>query len=172
MREKVSLELKLEALQLVTSGESFQSVSKRMKISDGELKTWSLIYAREGEKGLAAHPKNVCVESIKWKIIRSFEQKAVPLHHLSAQYHVPYSSVVRCISTYRRKGKAGITGAVIHNYWPSADMEKDLSLAELKCELKTAKKELEYLRAENAYLKKLKALMDADTKRKSKPSNH
>jgi transposase-like protein len=54
-------------------------------------------------------------------------------------------------------------------------MEEELTKAELKQQLKVAKNELAYLRAENAYLKKLKALMEADEKRKrsaSKPSVH
>ena len=62
------LEVKVEAIKLLQSGESFQSVSKRLRISDGELKTWSLIYEKEGENGLAAHPKNVCTGlSSSWK---------------------------------------------------------------------------------------------------------
>jgi hypothetical protein len=54
-------------------------------------------------------------------------------------------------------------------------MEEELTKAELKHHLKVAKNELAYLRAENAYLKKLKALVEADEKRKrsaSKPSVH
>ncbi len=178
MRQKVPLEVKVEAIKLLQSGESFQSVSKRLRISDGELKTWSLIYEKEGENGLAAHPKNVCTGNIKDKIICTYRQKRVPLHTLSAKYHVPYSSVACCISTYRRKGKAGVEGAVISFddlSRPGDSMKENFSKAELKHQLKVAKNELEYLRAENAYLKKLKALMEADEKRKrskSKPSSH
>ena len=54
-------------------------------------------------------------------------------------------------------------------------MEEELTKAELKHKLKETLNELDYLRAENAYLKKLKALMEADEKRKrnaSKPSGH
>jgi transposase len=149
-----------------------------LRINDGELKTWSLIYEKEGEKGLASYPKNVCTGKIKDKIICTYRQKRVPLHTLSAKYHVPYSSVARCIATYRRKGNAGVEGAVIDmmDVMRSGDaMEEALTKAELKNKLKVAMNELDYLRAENAYLKKLKALMEADEKRKrsgSKPSSH
>jgi hypothetical protein len=54
-------------------------------------------------------------------------------------------------------------------------MEEELTKAELKHQLKVAKNELAYLRAEVDYLKKLKALVEADEKRKrsaSKPSVH
>jgi regulator of replication initiation timing len=54
-------------------------------------------------------------------------------------------------------------------------LEEALTKAELKNKLKVALNENEYLRAEVAYLKKLKALMEADEKRKrngSKPSSH
>jgi transposase-like protein len=54
-------------------------------------------------------------------------------------------------------------------------LEEALTKAELKHKLKETLNELDYLRAENAYLKKLKALMEADEKRKrnaSKPSKH
>ena len=178
MRQKVPLEVKLEALKLLQSGESFQSVGKRLRVRDGELKTWYLIYDKEGESGLAAHPKDICTDDIKCKIICTYRKKRVPLHTLSAKYHVPYSSVARCIATYRRKGNAGVKGAVISIddlLRPGDTMEENLSKSELKHQLKIAKNELEYLRAENAYLKKLKALMEADEKRKrngSKPSSH
>ena len=178
MWKKVPLEVKLEALKLLQSRESFQSVSKRLRICSGELKTWSLIYEKEGEQGLASYPKNVCTDNIKDKIICRYQEKRVPLHTLSAKYHVPYSSVIHCISTYRRKGEAGLRGAVINmmDVMRSGDtFEEALTKAELKHQLKVAKNELEYLRAENAYLKKLKALMEADEKRKrsgSKPSSH
>ena len=178
MWKKVPLEVKLEALQLLQSGESFLSVSKRLRINHGELKTWSLIYEKEGEIGLASYPKNVCTDKIKDKIICIYRQKRVPLHTLSAKYHVPYSSVARCIQTYRRKGNTGVEGAVISLddlLRPGDSMEENLSKAELKNKLKVALNENEYLRAEVAYLKKLKALMEADEKRKrngSKPSSH
>ena len=50
MWKKVPLEVKMEALKLLQSGESFQSVSKRLRIVSGELKTWSLIYEKEAIK--------------------------------------------------------------------------------------------------------------------------
>ena len=68
MRPKVSLELKMEALKLLQTGLSVQSVSKQFRITSGELQTWSLIYAKEDERGLAAYPKNICTGSIKDKI--------------------------------------------------------------------------------------------------------
>ena len=178
MREKVSLELKMEALKLLQTGLSVQSVSKQFRITSGELQTWSLIYAKEGERGLAAYPKNICTGIIKDKILWKYREKRVPLHTLSAQYSIPYSSVCRCISTYRRQGYAGVEGAVIDmmEVMRSGDtLEEALSKAELKHKLKVAMNELEYLRAENALLKKVKALMEAEerkNKRLHKPSNH
>ena len=46
-------------------------------------------------------------------------------------------------------------------------MEEELTKAELKHQLKEALNENEYLKAENAYLKKLKALMEAEERRKT-----
>ena len=178
MREKVSLELKMEALKLLQTGLSVQSVSKQFRITSGELQTWSLIYAKEGERGLAAYPKNICTGIIKDKILWKYREKRVPLHTLSAQYSIPYSSVCRCISTYRRQGYAGVEGAVIDmmEVMRSGDtLEEALSKAELKHKLKVAMNELEYLRAENALLKKVKALMEAEerkNKRSRRPSSH
>ena len=82
------------------------------------------------------------------------------------------------MSTYKRKGNAGIESAVIDmmEVMRSGDtFEEALTKAELKHKLKETLNELDYLRAENDYLKKLKALMEADKKRKrnaSKPSGH
>ena len=178
MRPKVSLELKMEALKLLQTGLSVQSVSKQFRITSGELQTWSLIYAKEGERGLAAYPKNICTGIIKDKILWKYREKRVPLHTLSAQYSIPYSSVCRCISTYRRQGYAGVEGAVIDmmEVMRSGDtLEEALSKAELKHKLRVAMNELEYLRAENALLKKVKALMEAEerkNKRSRRPSSH
>ena len=168
----------MEALRLLQSGMSVQSVSKRLGVLHGELQTWSLIYEKEGEKGLAVYPKNMCTDDIKDKILWKYRKKRVPLHTLSAQYSIPYSSVCHCISTYRRQGYAGVEGVVIDmmEVMRSGDtLEEALSKAELKHKLKVAMNELEYLRAENALLKKVKALMEAEerkNKRLHKPSSH
>ncbi|MBQ8939872.1 MAG: hypothetical protein IJ047_06570, partial [Paludibacteraceae bacterium] len=177
MRKKVPLEVKMEALKMLQSGESAHAVSKQLRIGLGELQTWLLIYAKEGERGLAAYPKNICTGAIKDKIICTYRQKRVPLHTLSAKYSVPYSSVCRCISTYKRKGNAGVEGAVIDimEVMRSGDtLEEALTKAELKQKLKEALNENEYLKAENALLKKVKALMEAEERRNSRsrrPSN-
>ena len=178
MRKKVPLAVKMEALKLLQSGMSVQSVSKQLGVLHGELQTWSLIYEKEGEKGLSAYPKNICIGSVKDKIICTYRQKSVPLHQISARYSVPYSSVSRCVSTYKRKGWAGIEGAVINfeDLLRAGDhMEEELTKAELKQKLKEALNENEYLKAENALLKKVKALMEAEerrNKRSRKPSSH
>ena len=178
MRKKVPLEVKMEALKLLQSGESLKSVGKQFGVTSGELQTWSLIYEKEGEKGLAAYPKNVCTDDIKRKIICRYDKKSVPLHSLSAKYSVPYSSVSRCVSTYKRKGWSGVEGAVINfeDLLRSGDhMEEVFTNAELKQKLKEALNENEYLRAENALLKKVKALMEAEerrNRRSRKPSSH
>ena len=178
MRKKVPLAVKMEALKLLQSGESANAVSKQLSISNGELQTWSLIYAKEGERGLAVYPKNICIGAIKDKIICTYRQKRVPLHILSAKYSVPYSSVCRCISTYKRKGNAGIEGAVIkfEDLMRAGDhVKEELTKAELKQQLKEALNENEYLKAENALLKKVKALVEAEerrNKRSRKPSSH
>ena len=70
----------MEALKLLQSGASANAVSKQLSISNGELQTWSLIYAKEGERGLAIYPKNVCIGKIKAKIICIYRKKIVPLH--------------------------------------------------------------------------------------------
>ena len=148
----------MEALKMLQSGASANAVSKQLSISNGELQTWSLIYVKEGERGLAVYPKNVCIGKIKDKIICTYRQKRVPLHILSAKYSVPYSSVARCVSTYKRKGNAGIGGAVIDmmEVMRSGDtLEEALTKAELKHKLKEALNENEYLRAEVDYLKNL-----------------
>ena len=168
----------MEALKMLQSGESAHAVSKQLRIGLGELQTWLLIYAKEGERGLAAYPKNICIGAIKDKIICTYRQKRVPLHTLSAKYSVPYSSVCRCISTYKRKGNAGVEGAVIDimEVMRSGDtLEDALTKAELKQKLKEALNENEYLKAENALLKKVKALMAAEERKNSRsrrPSNH
>ena len=168
----------MEALKLLQSGESANAVSKQLSISNGELQTWSLIYAKEGEGGLAVYPKNICIGAIKDKIICTYRQKRVPLHILSAKYSVPYSSVSRCISTYKRKGNAGIEGAVIkfEDLMRAGDhVKEELTKVELKQKLKEALNENEYLKAENALLKKVKALVEAEerrNKRSRKPSSH
>ena len=178
MRKKVPLEVKLEALKLLQSGESLKSVGKQFGVASGELQTWSLIYEKEGEKGLAAYPKNVCTDDIKRKIICRYDGKSVPLHSLSAKYSVPYSSVSRCVSTYKRKGWSGVEGAVINfeDLLRAGDhMEEELTNAELKQKLKEALNENEYLKAEVALLKKVKALVEAEerkNKRSRKPSSH
>lgn len=80
MSKKVSLSLKREALKLVHSSESLSAVSTQFHICTEELQTWRLVYEKEGGKGLAAYPRNICTDAIKSRIICSYRQKRTFVH--------------------------------------------------------------------------------------------
>ena len=160
-----SLEEKLKAIKMYNRGVPPTRIAKILGFSRNVIVVWCELFKNEGIVGLQRLPYN-CRYNFeeKCQIVCEIEKNHVPLHVVSAKYHVSRSTLHCWVSVVRRKGydalkevkygrKYGKTHAIKHT--PMGRPKKKEPITELE----KLQRENELLRAENAYLKKMRALM-------------
>ena len=160
-----SLKEKLKAIKMYNRGVPPTRIAKNLGFSRNVIVVWCELFKNEGIGGLQRLPYN-CRYNFeeKCQIVCEIEKNHVPLHVVSAKYHVSRSTLHCWVSIVRRKGydalkevkygrKYGKTHAIKHT--PMGRPKKKEPITELE----KLQRENELLRAENAYLKKLRALM-------------
>ena len=160
-----SLKEKLKAIKMYNRGVPPTRIAKILGFSRNVIVVWCELFKNEGIVGLQRLPYN-CRYNFeeKCQIVCEIEKNHVPLHVVSAKYHVSRSTLHCWVSVVRRKGydalkevkygrKYGKTHAIKHT--PMGRPKKKEPMTELE----KLQRENELLRAENAYLKKLRALM-------------
>ena len=160
-----SLEEKLKAIKMYNCGVPPTRIAKILGFSRNVIAVWCELFKNEGIVGLQRLPYN-CRYNFeeKCQIVCEIEKNHVPLHVVSAKYHVSRSTLHCWVSVVRRKGydalkevkygrKYGKTHAIKHT--PMGRPKKKEPMTELE----KLQRENELLRAENAYLKKMRALM-------------
>lgn len=160
-----SLKEKLKAIKMYNRGVPPTRIAKNLGFSRNVIVVWCELFKNEGIGGLQRLPYN-CRYNFeeKCQIVCEIEKNHVPLHVVSAKYHVSRSTLHCWVSIVRRKGydalkevkygrKYGKTHAIKHT--PMGRPKKKEPITELE----KLQRENELLRAENAYLKKMRALM-------------
>ena len=160
-----SLEEKLKAIKMYNCGVPPTRIAKILGFSRNVIAVWCELFKNEGIVGLQRLPYN-CRYNFeeKCQIVCEIEKNHVPLHVVSAKYHVSRSTLHCWVSVVRRKGydalkevkygrKYGKNHAIKHT--PMGRPKKKEPMTELE----KLQRENELLRAENAYLKKMRALM-------------
>ena len=160
-----SLEEKLKAIKMYNRGVPPTRIAKILGFSRNVIAVWCELFKNEGIVGLQRLPYN-CRYNFeeKCQIVCEIEKNHVPLHVVSAKYHVSRSTLHCWVSVVRRKGydalkevkygrKYGKNHGIKHT--PMGRPKKKEPMTEME----KLQRENELLRAENAYLKKLRALM-------------
>ena len=123
--------------------------------------------------GLQKRPNKHANFEEKCKIVCEYAEKHVPLHRVCAKYHVSLSSVNRWAAAYRKGGYDALRDIKPQGRPKNMGRPKK---QEPQTELERLRYENEYLRAEVALLKKVRALMEEREKRLHdigrKPSRH
>ena len=174
MLKKHPYEERLLAVKLCLGGRPLKSVARQLGINKDYISEWLLRYKREGESGLQKHPVKRADFAEKCKIVCEYAEKGVPLHRVSAEYHVSQHTVKCWTRIYRQGGYEALRAIK-----PPGKGRKGMGRPKKKepqTELERLRYENEYLRAENALLKKVRALMEEQEKRLHdiwrKPSKH
>ena len=174
MYKKHSIEERLLAVQKCIEGYSPLAVQQMLGIHRDEIRVWLLRYKREGVSGLQKHPVKRADFAEKCKIVCEYAEKGVPLHRICAEYHVGLTTVQRWARIYRQGGYAALR-AIKAPGTGRKGMGRPKK-KEPQTELERLRYENEYLRAEVALLKKVRALMEEKEKRLHaigrKPSKH
>lgn len=131
-------------------------------IDHGTVRKWSAAYALHGLSGLIKRPGDYSVQ-FKLRVLHTLEKKHWSVRQACAFFNIPAFSTLR---TWRRRYNEGGTDALLHRSRgrPMSRPKRppppeSKPLAGMTPE--EMQEELEYLRAENAYLKKREALIQA-----------
>ena len=153
---KYTYEKKLESVLLVLkSGYSTYEVARMIGSEHKHISRWVAYYEAHGEEGLRIKRRSYSGD-FKHSVITYMHENNLSLLETAVKFCIPGDSTVfnwNCI--YHQEGPAGLyrdnRGKMKK---PKKPKSKPASQQE------ALQKELEYLRAENAYLKKLKVLVE------------
>ena len=167
---KFTYEFKLQCVEAVIKGKrSVFDVAKENVIVRGNLRLWIKRYELYGKAGLRKKVYQPYDITFKLKVLQSIERENLSLRTACARFKIPsMSTIISWQRAYELEGMQGL------NNKPKGRPSKMKPPIKRKAR-KSSKpltredellKENEYLRAENALLKKLQALVQADKKQK------
>ena len=138
-------------------GYSLNYIEKHLQVNRVSIKLARQRYLSGGELALLQplHQSHVSLER-KLQIVREVEQKRLSLPEVAYKHLIQPATVRRWVRAYRQSGVSGIARKRVAN---SMKKKRQRTEAELD-ELEMLRKRNEYLEAENALLKKVKALVE------------
>lgn len=146
-------------IQLLETGKSVRSISRRYGINDQQLHVLWYRYQREGPSALKKQPNIRADGSMKEKIVRAYMENHLSLVEVSLKYNVSPSRVKVWTRQVREEGYAALYINKRRKVLPE-DMGRKKK-KEPETELEKLQAEVARLRAENDLLKKVKALVEA-----------
>jgi transposase len=163
---KYSTEEKLEAVLAYLEGKaSFKTIAEERNMSTAPLKRWVLRYQKHGENGLVSSYTN---HEIKFKIdvLNYMNEFGASINETAARFKLPSDYTVL---RWKRQFESGGIDALISKKKGRPSMKKESNQpTPVEGSLETLQAEVERLRMENAYLKKLNALVQNKQKLQSK----
>lgn len=167
---KHSAEFRIEVIKAHEQGSSIRYLSRRWSISRTLIRKWIDHHDASGTKGLLPKPYLYYTKEFKLIVVNAYKEKGLSLRDCCLQFNIPTQSTI--VSWVRKYEQQGIDGLNEQKGRP-VTMKKDKPTLKKKTEPLTRLEELErenlYLRAENAFLKKLDALtQEKQTQQKKK----
>ena len=152
-------QVKVQAVLMHRSGVSMYQICRELRVSYQSLHLWIAIYKEEGEQGLRNSFNSQKSASEKLCIIEDVLNNELSLMAASKKYRVTREAIRQWINAYRihgvsglhRKNKAGKDMAKKKREYTPEEID----------ELTELRRRNEWLEAENAMLKKAKALVEA-----------
>ena len=144
-------------VRMLSNGETSYSLAKKFDVTSKQVRYWNLIYSIHGANGFLAPLTNLSA-SLKLSILQAMYKNDWSLNYTSAKFKLSSPGTLwRWQQDYdafglsglhpKRKGRKVKQKPTVNSTKPAQEMtEKEL------------REELEYLRTENAVLKKLEAL--------------
>lgn len=168
---KLTIEEKIKIIELREKGIGYGTIAKQFKVQDTTIKRIWYRYEKYGIEGIKHPSKNKKYSAaLKLEIINRVSQGETKTR-LAVEYNLPGSgTIVSWIKKYEELGYNGLEGKPRGRPKIMAKEEKkNTPLTNDECEeFNQLKKKLEYLEMENAYLKKLDALVTERLKQQRK----
>ncbi|MCD5326170.1 MULTISPECIES: IS3 family transposase [Pontibacillus] len=152
---------KLQAAQeYINGGVSYRDLEKRLNIDNSVIRYWVQLYTYHGEQAFHFLYTNYTA-AFKLKIVQFIEKSSYSIRAASAIFQIPDPSMVR---RWKKKWKKGGMAALESPKERAARMSSEETnnqkndKKDQAIDTEAIQKEVEYLRMENAYLKKLRNL--------------
>ena len=162
-----SFEEKLEVVREVLSGKGLKPTCRARHVDRQLVRDWLFRYGEFGEAGLSGAVRRRLSWEKKVELYLAHMKKGLTLRQLGRHYGIGRSGVISCIRQVRRCFAPGVKPFIV-----MARPRK----REPQTELERLQYENLRLRAENALLKKVRALMEEEQSRLRgtgrKPSSH
>jgi len=166
-RIKYSLKEKLSTVKSITAGkESCLTAARKIGSKENTVQRWLRLYKQHGARGLTL--RNGSYDGhFKIRVVRHMLKNKLSLIQTAVLFAIPQDSAVgRWLKIYQCYGQTGLlkkTRGRKKSLMAKKTKKKKGTIADPSAEKVTAlQKELEYLRAENAFLKKLEALIQQE----------
>lgn len=168
---KHGLSEKLRVIRDYQSGYGCSTISRKRRIAESVVTHWIRAYQAHGAKGLEKQPRASISAEIKQQAVRDILEECLSFETVALKYRVSMSAIYSWSQRVKEHGYASLL--TIKQGRPTKPMGRPKK-KQPETELEKLQEEVRYLRAENALLKKLKALEEERTvpesARQSKPS--
>lgn len=162
-KPKYDIAFKKKIVNLILKRNSILSLADEYSLSKSMVRRWYLLYKQHGTLGLAV-TNNSYTPEFKLHVIKYMNNNSLSLTETCVKFNIhSISTLNRWIRLYEREGKFGLTYETrgVRKYM-SKRPKKDLTKQEQLLA------EIADLKAENAYLKKLHALVQSEKEKDKK----
>ena len=150
--------IKLQAVKMFESGERMNKIRTSLRVDDRSVRLWYAQYQAEGVNGLyVLCPRRHKTVEEKLCIVKDILNNGLSLDDAVIKYKVRKDTILRWANLY---ANTGIEGLQRKNEGKQMKKKKNYTVEELD-ELEQLRLRNEWLEAENALLKKVKALVEA-----------
>jgi transposase len=159
-KRKYSDQQRLEAvLEVLEKGVSLCEVARRLGTDHKNIRRWVAFYEQYGAKGISSIKKKVSYSGdFRLSVVRYMRENHLSLFEAAVKFGISNESVV--LAWDRLYESEGVSALYRDNRGKMKKPHKHNQSTGVKSTKDNLLEELEYLRAENAYLKKLRALVE------------
>lgn len=167
MTNKYPVEFKKQLIQYYLSGQGdLSKTARHFGLAIGTCRLWVKTYEYHGEIMFDAHAIDVFSPERKLKIIKEYQTTRLSVIEFAAKHRLGSDVLVKAwLKSYQLNGKKGLmdnriyNGKCYQNYMKKQKYRRDSGKPVVEMGHNELMETLTYLRAENAYLKKLEELV-------------
>lgn len=142
---------------------SYRELANQVGVDDSILRYWVMLVRHHGDQAFA-FPYTNYPSAFKLRVIQFITEKNYSIREASAIFQIPDPCMVRrWVKKWKRVGEDAFGSLEMRPSTMTSNQKKNkMKDNSSNQSMEDMKKELEYLRMENAYLKKLKALVQEE----------
>ena len=159
MRKKHDYEALLKYMRMLEDGYSIDHIHKKFGIGNGRLQSLWLLYQEYGVSALCRKKNIRASGELKQQIVLDIEKNHLTLVQASLKYGVSTGRLEVWNKIYREQDIDALLVSKKRGRPPGMGRPRKKTFEEMT-ELERLREEVEYLRTENALLKKVKALVE------------